>query len=70
MTAWRDADHVLSRVLRTPMAVLATQCSVTNSPPNAAVDIRRYFIVFHSQSFCGLGVWVQLSWVALAQVLL
>lgn len=52
------------------MAVLATQCSVTNSPPNAAVDIRRYFIVFHSQSFCGLGVWVQLSWVALAQVLL
>ena len=58
---------MLGRVLSPHMACISYLVLCNKFPPKAATDIRHYFIVFHSGSFCGLGAWEQLSWVALAQ---
>lgn len=67
MTALEGGGPRARRVLSPHMACISYPVLCNKFPPNAAVDIRYYLIVFHSCSFCGLGVWEQLSCVALAQ---
>ena len=52
---------MLGRVLSPHMACISYLVLCNKFSPNAAIDTRHYFTVFHSHSFCALGVWMALA---------